>query len=145
MLTFINDLNGGKDFTIYDFYYVARRVGKRPDQAPSLGTLVNYDILVRKKVPLSVTTPEIYCCYHFEDGTSCNVPYLLSGACLAGRIRDHGRLMNMDVRASVDNIRETCYKYVYSFAPEFVASPEKFMLDNMTRMVMDALESVLDD
>lgn len=145
MLGFISDLNGGKDFTECDFRYVAYRIDKRPGQAPSLDTLVNYGVLSRKKVVLGVTTPTIYCCYHFEDGTSYDVPYLLSSAPLASHIRDHGRLMNMDVRASVDNIRETCYKYVYSFTPEFVASPEKFMLDNMTRMVTDALESVLDD
>lgn len=145
MLSFINDLNGGKDFTAYDFHYVARHINKRPGQAPSLDTLVNYGILVRKKVPLGVTTPAIYCCYHFEDGTFYNVPYLLSSAPLASHIRDHGSLMNMDVRASVDNIRETCYKYVYNFAPEFVANPKKFMLDNMTKMVMDALDSAIGD
>ena len=146
MLVLMKNFNGGKDFTSSEFRYeVLRPNVRRNHQVPSLGTLVNYGILVRKKVPLSVTTPEIYCCYHFEDGTSCNVPYLLSGACLAAHIRDHGRLMNMDVKASVDNIRETCYKYVYNFAPEFAANPKKFMRDNMTRMVMDAVESAIDD
>ena len=146
MLVLMKNFNGGKDFTSSEFRYEALRPNvRRNHQVPSLGTLVNYGILVRKKVPLSVTTPEIYCCYHFEDGTSCNVPYLLSGACLAAHIRDHGRLMNMDVKASVDNIRETCYKYVYNFAPEFAANPKKFMRDNMTRMVMDAVESAIDD
>ena len=145
MLGFISDLNGGKDFSTNDFQYVARRVDKRPGQAPSPDTLVDYGVLSRKKVVLGVTTPAIYCCYHFEDGTSYNVPYLLSSAPLASHIHDHGRLMNMDVRASVDNIRETCYKYVYSFAPEFIACPEKFMRDNMTRLVMEAIESILDN
>lgn len=145
MLGFINDLNGGKDFTKCDFRCVAYRVDKRPGQAPSLDMLVNYGVLSRKKVVLGVTTPAIYCCYHFEDGTSCNVPYLLSSAPLASHIRDHGSLMSMDVRASVDNIRETCYKYVYNFTPEFAADPKKFMRDNMTRMVMDVLESAIDN
>ena len=145
MLGFISDLNGGKDFSNNDFQYVARRVDKRPGRAPSLDTLVNYGILVRKKVVLGVTAPAIYCCYHFEDGTSYSVPYLLSSSPLAAHICDHGSLMSMDVKASVDNIRETCYKYVYNFTPEFAADPKKFMRDNMTRLAMEAIESVLDN
>ena len=146
MLIPMKGLYGDKDFTEYDFRCEALRPDvRRNHQVPSLNTLVNYGILIRKKVVLSVTTPTIYCCYHFEDGTSYDVPYLLSGTPLASHIRDHGRLTNMDVRTSVDNISETRYRYVYNFAPEFAADPKKFMRDNMTRMVMDALESVLDD
>ena len=146
MLVLMKDFNGGKDFTSSEFRYeVLRPNVRRNHQVPSFDTLVNYGILIRKKVVLSVTTPTIYCCYHFEDGTSYDVPYLLSGTPLASHIRDHGRLTNMDVRTSIDNISETRYRYVYNFAPEFAADPKKFMRDNMTRMVMDAVESAIDD
>lgn len=158
MLDPMKDFNGGKDFTDFDFHYVAWHDDgpyaqysclcpseRRHYRVPGLNTLVNYGILVRKKIALSFTTPTIYCCYHFEDGTSYSVPQPLSGVDLATHIHDHGSLMNMDVRASVDNIRETCYRYVYNFAPEFAANPKKFMRDNMTRLVMNALESVIDD
>ena len=142
----MKDLYGDKDFTEYDFRYETLHPDVRRNcRVSSVDTLVNYDILIRKKVVLSVTTPTIYCCYHFEDGTSYDVPYLLSGTLLASHIRDHGRLMDMNVRASVDNIGETRYRYVYNFAPEFAADPKKFMRDNLTRLVMDALESAIDD
>lgn len=147
-----------KNFTALDFYYAAWHNGgpyaeynywsssvRRSHYVPAAKTLTKYGVLTCKKAPLSVLTPLIYCYYHFEDGTSFSSPQPLSRTSLASSINDHGNLVSMDTKVTLGSIEAISHKNVYNFTPEFAADPKKFMRDNMTRLVMEAIESVLDN
>lgn len=115
--------------------------------SPSIETMLKYGILTRRKEVITCEKPIIKYKYTFEDDFVCEVIYTLTSCGLASVIAEHGALKSVDAHAiGLDNgLKDTTFRWLYSFNPEFLENTEKFFSDHLREAVMAALEDVLSE